>query len=436
MLLYLEGKRSVYEMKKLLMLGTSQGSCEMIRIARAKGIYTIVTDFDLPEKSIGKLIADEYWMINTADMDALEKRCREEQIDVVVCGVSEFNLERTMELTERLGLPCYCTPEAWHFSRNKHDFKKLCKKIGVRMAEDYQLSNPPTDEELSKVKFPVVVKAINLSANRGMSYCYNREELIEACEYARSVSKNDTIIVERMLKGPEVSADYIMTDGEVRLLSVNNMISQPGYPQHCYSITTTENKYVRKFIKEENNDIIRVLKEVGCKEGLGWVETILDEDGHFYLLEMGYRLCGNEINIPLRELTGFDVHEWIIEYALGKKHKISDVIPMQSDYHNGCGCVYCLWSNQSGTIGMIDGVEEVLKDKKIYWDSLVKEGDFVEKHSLIAEFAFVDRSVEEMCETIALINGRIDIRSSEDENMIIRFTDFDNLRYNNRNYAE
>ena len=66
MLLYLEGKRSVYEMKKLLMLGTSQGSCEMIRIARAKGIYTIVTDFDLPEKSIGKLIADEYWMINTA----------------------------------------------------------------------------------------------------------------------------------------------------------------------------------------------------------------------------------------------------------------------------------------------------------------------------------------------------------------------------------
>lgn len=168
MLLYLEGKRSVCEMKKLLMLGTSQGSCEMIRIARAKGIYTIVTDFDLPEKSIGKLIADEYWMINTADMDALEKRCREEQIDGVVCGVSEFNLERTMELTERLGLPCYCTPEAWHFSRNKHDFKKLCKVIGVRMAEDYQLSNPPMDEELSKVKFPVVVKAINLSANRGM----------------------------------------------------------------------------------------------------------------------------------------------------------------------------------------------------------------------------------------------------------------------------
>ena len=48
----------------------------------------------------------------------------------------------------------------------------------------------------------------------------------------------------------------------------------------------------------------------------------------------------------------------------------------------------------------------------------------------------MDRIVEEMCETIALINGRIDIRSSEDENMIIRFTDFDNLRYNNRNYAE
>ena len=82
--------------------------------------------------------------------------------------------------------------------------------------------------------------------------------------------------------------------------------------------------------------------------------------------------------------------------------------------------------------GNVDSIQTAVD----HVDLDVKEGDFVEKHSLIAEFAFVDRSVEEMCETIALINGRIDIRSSEDENMIIRFTDFDNLRYNNRNYAE
>ena len=92
---------------------------EMLRTARKKNIYTIVTDYDTPEKSMGKQIADEYWMISTTDIDALEQKCREEQIDGIVTGVSEFNLEVNMELCKRLGLPCYCTPEAWHFSRDK-----------------------------------------------------------------------------------------------------------------------------------------------------------------------------------------------------------------------------------------------------------------------------------------------------------------------------
>ena len=52
-------------MKKLLMLGTSKASCEMIEYAKSQGIYTIVTDYLAPEKSKAKLIADEYWMIST-----------------------------------------------------------------------------------------------------------------------------------------------------------------------------------------------------------------------------------------------------------------------------------------------------------------------------------------------------------------------------------
>ena len=422
-------------MEKLLMMGTCKGSIEMLKIAKRKGIYTIVTDYLPPEKSTGKLVSDEYWMINTADIDELEKKCREVGVNGVVTGVSEFNLEMTMELTKRLGLPCYCTPEAWHFSRNKYDFKQLCKKVGVRMAEDYYLSNPPTEEELNSVKFPVVVKAINMSGNRGMSYCYNKEQLVEACSYARECSKNETIIVERMLKGPEVAADYVMTNGEIRLLSFNSLMHQSGELQNCYSISTTEQKYLKRFLEEENEDIIKALKAVGCKEGFAWVEMIVDEDGHFYLLEMGYRLCGNEINIPLRKLTNFDVQEWIIDYAMGKKLSIDDLPPMQSDYLNGCGCVYCLWTNQEGQIAKIDGVESVLKDSEILWDCLVKEGDSVSKHSLIGEFMFTAPDIREMCNILDFINQNISIKNNNEE-MIIHFTDYDRLIKNSREYVE
>ena len=56
-------------MKKLLFLGTGKGTIEMIKTARRKGIYTIVTDFSSPEKSLGKMFSDEYWMISKSNLN-------------------------------------------------------------------------------------------------------------------------------------------------------------------------------------------------------------------------------------------------------------------------------------------------------------------------------------------------------------------------------
>lgn len=80
-------------MKKLLFLGTCKGTIEMIKTARRRGIYTIVTDFSSPEKSLGKMFSDEYWMISTSNLNELEQKCREEHINGVVTGVSEFNFQ-------------------------------------------------------------------------------------------------------------------------------------------------------------------------------------------------------------------------------------------------------------------------------------------------------------------------------------------------------
>ena len=48
-------------MEKLLMLGTSLASREIIEYAKTQGVYTIVTDYLEPEKSTAKLISREYF---------------------------------------------------------------------------------------------------------------------------------------------------------------------------------------------------------------------------------------------------------------------------------------------------------------------------------------------------------------------------------------
>ena len=81
------------KMRKLLMIGTCVISSEMITYAKSKGVYTIVVDNRPPEISTSKLIADEAWDIDLLDIDAIEKKCKEENITAIISGVSEFRLE-------------------------------------------------------------------------------------------------------------------------------------------------------------------------------------------------------------------------------------------------------------------------------------------------------------------------------------------------------
>ena len=416
-------------MEKMLMLGTGHASIEMIKYAKSQGVYTIVTDYLDPSRSAAKLAADEYWMINTGDLDALEKKCRDEDVTAIACGVSEFNLEMTMELSKRLGLNTYCTPEAWHYSRNKRDFKELCMKLGVPMATDYKISDDPSPEELAQIEYPVVVKPVDLSSNRGISFCNNDDELRTAIKKVRKASKNPNMIVERQLHGQEVGACYAMADGEIRLVGVISMNSQPGMPTNCYSISTTVSPYVKKYVDEMNDYVVAAIKKVGCKNGYGWVETILDEDGHFYLLEMGYRLSGDMTFISLRSVANYDALGWIVDYARGKKRDASELPKTQSGPYEKAGCVYMLWANHSGNIGKYVGLEKV---QELYPDAVIDflkyPGDHVEQYMPIGEICFAADDCNKMCEILDQINGIISIPDENGDEMAIKYTDFDHLK--------
>lgn len=415
-------------MEKLLMLGTGLASKEIVEYAKSQGVYTIVTDYLPPEKSKAKLVSDEYWMINTNDVDTLEQRCREENITAVMCGVSEFNLEMTMELCKRLNLPTYCTPEAWHYSRDKADFKLLCREVGAPIAQDYFISDELTKEELAKVNYPVVVKPIDLSGNRGISYCHNEEELVNAYKYARSVSKSPKIVVERMLHGNEWYGYYALAKGEIRQIGLVAMEAEPGQLKNLYSLSTTVTGYVEQFMEEINPSVEEVLKKVGCKEGIAWVQVMLDDDGHFYIIEMGYRLPGDLPFVAFPHILGFDSIKWLTDYARGIELTPDMLPPAQTKAYKKCGCGYSLWTHKGGTLSEMIGIEEVTKIEGISYYSLNDIGSEFVEHRPLGVFGVTADTIEEFIEKIKFINSTVSLRDQSGEDVIIRYTDFDYLR--------
>ena len=97
--------------KRLLILGGSRISCEIIRHTRAMGIVTGVTDFYPLGRSPAKQLADEAYFVDTTDMDAMAELIRGKKFDGVVTGFTDSVLPHYAEICKRLGLPAYGTRE-------------------------------------------------------------------------------------------------------------------------------------------------------------------------------------------------------------------------------------------------------------------------------------------------------------------------------------
>ena len=166
-------------MKKLLLLGNNCHVDELIKYAKARGVYTIVTDNLTVEQSPVKAMADEAWDISVFDYDVLEKKCREENVTAVLCGASEVCIKANKELCERLGLPFYANEKAWDITNDKFAFKQACVECGLPVPKDYVLDINFKAEDLANIEYPVVVKPTDCFSSLGLHICQNEQELIE-----------------------------------------------------------------------------------------------------------------------------------------------------------------------------------------------------------------------------------------------------------------
>ena len=91
--------------KRLLILGGSRISCEIVRKAQEMGIYTMVTDWYPIEKSPAKQIADEAFLVSTADENEVVHLIKDKNVDGVITGFTDSVLPIMLEFVKRRGCP-------------------------------------------------------------------------------------------------------------------------------------------------------------------------------------------------------------------------------------------------------------------------------------------------------------------------------------------
>lgn len=410
---------------KLLVLGSDYCTHALVLRAKEMGLYVIAAD--LMQESPTKQAADEAWLLSTTDLDGLEQACKEAGVGAVICGASDFNISNARRLCKRLGLPCHCEDDrVWEAVRSKRSFKELCRQCGAPVAEDYPLSDPPRPEELKAVRYPVVVKPADKSGNRGMSYCDNEEALLRALELVREIS-DEKPIVERRLIGREFNVHYAVAEGEARLLYFSATHHEPGALENLYSFKCTTTAGLPQFLREVDEAMRRVIKAYGCREGLAWVDCMLDRDGSFYLLDFGHRFGGVMTYVPYERVTGFDTLGWMLECALGVRHSAKDLPAADLAFRPGCAASYHLFALQAGPIRRIEGLQTLEALPNVWIDLPKREGCSLRPGACSGLLGIYGADVYEICRTLAQINACFRLLDGDGNQLYLQYHDTESL---------
>ena len=340
----------------MILGGKPLGSCDIVSYAKSLGVYTIVTDYLDPSHSPAKEIADESWMISTADLDTLEKMVRLREIDGIFAGIHEFNIKKMIQLCSRLDFPCYCTQEQWDICSDKKKFKDLCKAHNVPVPEEYPIDSQNKSSALNQVKYPVIVKPIDGSSGDSISICNTEKELQTALDNP----DGKQFIVEHYYKtGKEATIFYILQDGKIMLSAMADRhikYSQDGViPLPVGYIYPS--KYLTGYIDHLNERVTEMFHSIGLTDGMIFMQAVVDE-GNCVFYEMGFRLTGSLEYHILADICGFNPLESMTHYALTGRMSNIDLSPLVNPAFSKYAC-NVTFLVKIGVIGQIIGLEAI-----------------------------------------------------------------------------
>jgi len=216
-------------------------------------------------------------------------------------------------------------PEAMLLMGDKAAARRTAEKAGAPTIPGTPDPVGPSQaaKEAERIGFPLVVKAAFGGGGKGMHLVQSADELDEAVERsareARAYFGRPEIYLERYLtRAHHVEAQILAdTRGHVSFLGERDCTLQRRYQKLLEeSPSPVVDKKLRARI---GNAGVAIAKAAGYVNA-GTVEFLVDEDGHFYFIEMNARL---QVEHPVTEMvTGLDLVRLQLLVAMGESVEV------------------------------------------------------------------------------------------------------------------
>lgn len=418
--------------KKLLILAGADVHCKLVNAAKDLGVYTIVTDYLPVERAPAKQIADEYWMIDITDVDAIVARCRESKIDGVLAFCIDPAQHPYQQICEKLGLPCYGTAMQFDIMTDKRLFKDFCVENGVSVIPEYSLE----DVKSGKAVFPLLVKPNITRGSRGQSICYNAGQVDGAIAVASKESSDGKYLIERYFGGKDdMSISYMVIGGKPYLFKIGDRIlgkKEDNLDRQQIS-TILPSKHTDEYLQKVESRVVKMIQNLGMKFGAVFLQGFWDNDTEdVYMYDPGLRFPGGDYDIVLCDATGFDNAKAFVEFALTGNVNSCYGDPRGMFRLAGDVGIILAIASKPGKIEVFEGIRQVsalpgvlsASQRNVEGDTIPATGDIRQR---VAEFVAHLHSRSELKDFISKVYDLINIRDPEGNDMNISKVDIDKI---------
>lgn len=394
-------------MKKILILNGSFCEQPIIELARKLGFY-VVTTGNQPDL-IGHRSADEYIPADYSDCEAVLKLVKENGIEGIVSCANDFGSITASYVAEKMGWKGQDTYENALTLHHKDKFKAFLEREGIRSPKSYSFTDMTEAKKyVSSCRYPIIVKANDLTGGKGILRADNIAEAETAIENAFTRSRSKHIVIEDYLIGEQQSFISFIIDKKVACFVSNN----------CYSFV---NPYLIQAETFPANNIDSLKAELigmaehissalGLENGILGLQHIV-VDGKPYIIETMKRCFGNQYLTLADKMTGFPWEEAYLKAALGMD--LSDIKaaapPMRFCGHYG------IMAPKNGIVKSYYIPEEI--EKHLFMKIEMKQpGDRIKDHmnERIAYLYYQYDNAEEMNAAVVKFNDMIKIDIEEE----------------------
>lgn len=411
--------------KRLLILGGTTASLDLVKTAKSMGIYTIVTDNNTT--GVAKELADETAMVSTADIDGLVALAKEKQADGIFCGPSEFNLRNVIAACAKAGLPCYTDMQTWDKCANKDVFKSYCRQYDVDCTPEYDIDLTTSMDDLAKIDYPIIIKPVDGCSSAGITVCQSADQVYAALQKAYAASKSKKIIAEKFIEndGEIFSVRYLLREGEAYpYFMMDTYVADPvGRTSLISGFTYAPSKYSQYYMEHMDTNVRKMLKGMGLRNGTAFIQS-LPYKGKIYFHEMGYRLSGGMLFKLTQPLVGIHDMKIMLRGAAGGEVLTDDEIrgiDLTCGGRKGCQLMVPL---SVGIIGKIEGLEQAKAHHTVCdFFQYYHEGDTIEQRVIgtlgqhFCRITFIANSQEEVVEAVEYFKKTLTIYDTQGKRM-------------------